>query len=160
MANVKAGAYENVRSQIGYCGIWCGSCVVGNGALRELAAQLESVLAAYEVSKWGPRDFDYQELSRGLASLRRIPICRGCVKGGGAEDCSLRACATGKGLDHCTLCCDQANCPHSERLHHMRTGARAAGLFVRNLGDDREEFLADSEAQLKTRRPSCLLFPR
>jgi hypothetical protein len=51
MVNVKAGAYENVRAQIGYCGIWCGSCVVGNGALQELARQLESVLTAYAVGK-------------------------------------------------------------------------------------------------------------
>ena len=159
MASIKADAYENVRSQIGYCGIWCGSCVVGNGALRELAAQLGSVLASYEVGKWGPKDFDYQELSRGLASIRRIPVCRGCVKGGGAEECPLRACAKGKGLDDCTLCGEQVACPYGKRLHHMRTGARAAGLFVRNPGDDREEFLAGSEAELKTRGPSCIVFP-
>jgi hypothetical protein len=29
-----ANAYENVMDQIGYCGICCGSCAVGNGALR------------------------------------------------------------------------------------------------------------------------------
>ena len=32
---------ENVKDQIGYCGIWCGSCIVGNGALRELTRKYE-----------------------------------------------------------------------------------------------------------------------
>jgi hypothetical protein len=158
MANVKANAYENVRAQIGYCGIWCGSCVVGNGALQKLAGQLESVLTAYEVGKWGPKDFDYGEFSKGLAAIKRIPVCRGCLKGGGRDDCPLRACATSKGLDDCTLCGEQASCPHGELLNHMRTGARAAGLSVKTSEIDREEFLVDSETELKTRWPSCILF--
>jgi hypothetical protein len=40
-------AFLNVKHQIGFCGIWCGSCVVGNGALRELAGGLEQVTTVY-----------------------------------------------------------------------------------------------------------------
>jgi hypothetical protein len=40
-------AFENVKSQIGFCGIWCGSCVVGNGTLRELTRKFEEMTRAY-----------------------------------------------------------------------------------------------------------------
>lgn len=77
MANGKANAYENVRAQIGYCGIWCGNCVVGNGALQKLAGQFESVLAGYGVAKGEPKDFDYAEFVRrgspaGMPGLRLL----------------------------------------------------------------------------------------
>jgi hypothetical protein len=39
--------FENVRDQIGFCGIWCGSCAVGNGALRELTKRYEDVVKGY-----------------------------------------------------------------------------------------------------------------
>lgn len=35
--DMNAEGYRSVERQIGYCGIWCGSCIVGNGALRELS---------------------------------------------------------------------------------------------------------------------------
>jgi Protein of unknown function (DUF3795) len=156
--NNHAGAYENVRAQIGYCGIWCGSCAVGNGALRELAGRLESVLNAYGVGKWAPKGFDYEEFSKGLAAIKQLPLCPGCLQGGGRENCPMRACAKAQGLDDCTLCDDRGNCGHLEVLKHMRTGARAAGLLVKNPEDDREAFLADSEIKLKSLWPSSILF--
>ncbi len=158
MVNDKLRAYENVRDQIGYCGIWCGSCAVGNGALRELASRLESLLSAYGVAKWAPRGFDYNEFSKGLASIKQLPLCPGCLKGGGRENCPMRTCALGQEFEDCTMCDDLGNCKHTEILKHMRTGARAAGLAVKNPEDDRESFLAESEAKLKTQWPSSILF--
>jgi hypothetical protein len=61
-------AFENVREQIGFCGIWCGSCVVGNGTLRELTERCEEIIGAYGLEEWAPRDFDYKEFLKGLAS--------------------------------------------------------------------------------------------
>jgi hypothetical protein len=126
--------------------------------LQKLAGQFESVLTGYGVGKWGPKNFDYGEFSKGLAAIKQIPVCRGCLEGGGADNCPLRACATSKGLDDCTLCDEQMRCPHGERLNRMRTGSRAAGLSVKTAEDERERFLANSETQLKTRGPSCILF--
>ena len=37
-------AFDNIKGLIGYCGIWCGSCVVSNGALRELTQRYEKLL--------------------------------------------------------------------------------------------------------------------
>ncbi len=36
-----AEAFDRVKAQIGACGIWCGSCAVGNGSLRELSRRFE-----------------------------------------------------------------------------------------------------------------------
>lgn len=158
MSNDKARAYANVRPQIGYCGIWCGSCAVGNGALQELAGRLESILKAYGVGKWAPPTFDYEEFSKGLAAIRQLRLCPGCLNAGGRENCPMRACAKAQGLDDCTSCDDASNCRHREVLEHMRTGARAAGLFVKNSEEDREAFLASAEAEIKSRWPSSILF--
>ena len=96
----KAETSENVKSQIGFCGIWCGSCMVGNGTLRELTKRYEEMTNAYGLGKWCPKDFDYGEFSKGLASIQRMPLCIGCLKGGGRDDCEIRACASNKGLPH------------------------------------------------------------
>ena len=90
-------AFENVKAQIGPCGIWCGSCVVGNGALRELTRRYEELTVAYGLAEWAPRDFSYEEFSKGLASLRDMDPCPGCVRGGGREGCEIRACASNHG---------------------------------------------------------------
>ena len=68
-------AFENVRDQIGVCGIWCGSCIVGNGALRELTRRYKELITAYSLEEWGPRDFDFEELLKGLESIREHASC-------------------------------------------------------------------------------------
>ena len=50
---------ENTRDQIGFCGIWCGSCMVGNGALRELTRRYEAITKAYGLPDWAAKDFDH-----------------------------------------------------------------------------------------------------
>ena len=45
-STLKAKAFENVQGQIGFCGIWCGSCVVGNGTLKELTKRYEEIISA------------------------------------------------------------------------------------------------------------------
>ena len=39
--------FGNVKNQIGRCGIWCGSCVVGNGTLKEMAKRCEHTIGGY-----------------------------------------------------------------------------------------------------------------
>ena len=41
--------FENVKAQVGYCGIWCGSCVVGNGALSGLTRRYRELIDALGV---------------------------------------------------------------------------------------------------------------
>ena len=150
--------YENVKNQIGFCGIWCGSCIVGNGSLREMAKRFGETLDAYGLRAWAPPDLEYDELSRGLDAIGRIPVCPGCLKGGGRNGCEIRACALNRGLESCTRCPEFGNCRHAEIVEKMRSGAAAAGLFVMREGDERDRILPEWDARLRERWPCCVLF--
>jgi hypothetical protein len=151
-------SFEYVKDQIGYCGIWCGSCVVGNGALRELTRRYEEIVEDYGLEGWAPEDFDFGEFSKGLASLEAMPLCQGCLEGGGNSDCQLRACAVSKGLTDCNDCDQPEVCGNRERLERMRTGALDAGLMVKTGKGDGRELIEMWTEELKDRWPSSILF--
>jgi hypothetical protein len=155
----KADAFENVKDQIGFCGIWCGSCVVGNGTLREMTKRYKELINTYDLKDWGPKDFDYDEFYKGLESIENMPLCQGCLKDGGRDNCEIRACAKSKKLQDCTLCSEFGRC-EMKLLEHMRTGALKAGLMVLNQGDDRVETLEKWTQELKSEWPSCILFAK
>jgi len=123
-------ALDNVFDQIGYCGIWCGSCAVGTGALAEIAGRYRELCEAHGLGDWGAEDFDYDKFLQGLSSIAALPGCPGCRQGGGRTDCELRACATGRDLEGCVTCDQFSACPHGPVLQHMRGGAGSAGLLV------------------------------
>jgi hypothetical protein len=151
-------SFEDVKGQIGCCGIWCGSCVVGNGALRELTRRYEEIVENYGLEGWAPDDLDYKEFSRGLSSIQSMPPCQGCLKGGGNPDCQMRVCAVSRGLTDCNVCDQPEACENRERLEGMRTGALGAGLMVKTgKGDGREVIEAWTE-ELKGKWPSSILF--
>jgi hypothetical protein len=154
----KTSAYERVKNQIGYCGIWCGSCVVGNGTLRQLTRGYEDVIKNYDLENWAPKTFDFKEFLKGLVAIKATPLCPGCRKGGGWEACPMRGCVTNKSIADCSECDDQSACPHSASLEKMRTGSIRAGLFVKTQKGKQKEFVAQWVKRLKTRWPSCILF--
>lgn len=150
--------FDRVKSQIGCCGIWCGSCVLGNGALGELTTKYEKKLAAYGLKEWTPDGFDHAGFSRSLDEIRRSGTCQGCRKGGGRENCEIRVCMSERALSDCTDCTDRSKCGPRELLEKMRSGARAAGLFVKDDTDDRDEILAKWIAEIPRTWPSSILF--
>ena len=147
-----------MKNQIGFCGIWCGSCVVGNGTLRELTKKYEEIIKGYGLEEWAPKDFDFKEFAKGLASIQTVPLCPGCRKGGGRDNCEMRACASGKEIADCNECDQPETCKNAEILEKMRTGALRAGLFVKTENVDRQKLLEKWTAELKSRWPSCILF--
>ena len=151
-------AFENVRNQIGSCGIWCGSCIVGNGTLRELTRRYKELITVYSVDEWGPKDFEYRELLKGLSSIQSIPLCSGCLKGGGRENCEMRSCAERRKISGCHMCAGLVECKHTELLNHMRSGAIKAGLFVNTEDVDRGQLVEDWAAKLRTHWPCSVLF--
>lgn len=151
-------AFANVRDQIAYCGLWCGSCSVGNGMINELARSLEKSVKDYGIEEWGPKEIDYAGLHKGLASIQAMPPCPGCLKGGGRTNCEIRACATAKHLKECIGCTDAASCKNLKLLQHMRSGALGVGMMVKEKKGDRSEFLRKAEAELKRRPTSRMLF--
>ena len=150
--------FENVRDQIGYCGIWCGSCAVGNGALRELTRRYGEIVESYGLEGWAPEDFDYGEFSRMLSSIHALPPCRGCLEGDGSPGCPMRACAVGRGLSGCNGCDPSGGCENAERLRRMREGALEAGLMVETGEADRSALMEEWKAELRSRWPSSILF--
>ncbi|MFX0163516.1 MAG: DUF3795 domain-containing protein [Candidatus Hodarchaeota archaeon] len=155
---MKVKPFENVKDQIGYCGIWCGTCVVGNGTLRELTKRYEEIIKSYGLEHWAPKDFDFKEFMKGLASIEAIPLCQGCLKGDGRTDCEIRACASKKNTNDCSECNQLAVCENSEIINHMRSGARDAGLFVKTENVDRQELIEKWIGELKGKWPYCILF--
>ena len=152
-------AFENVRGQIGYCGIWCGSCAAGNGALRELTGRYLELVKGYGLEGWAPGDFDYGEFSRGLASIQGMPLCEGCLRGDGKPGCRMRECARGRGVPGCAECGGEG-CGNREPLEAMRGGALAAGLMVKTEAGDPEGFIERRTPELKDSWPSRILFQR
>lgn len=154
----KAEAFENVKRQIGFCGIWCGSCVVGNGALRQLTEKYGEIIRAYGLEGWAPEGFDYEKFSKGLKSIESVASCPGCLKGGGRDNCEMRTCASEKKVDDCSECREFAACNHVGTLEKMRSGALNAGLFVKLEDIDGQKLIEEWTIQLKNKWPSCILF--
>jgi hypothetical protein len=160
---LKAKAFENVKNQIGYCAIWCGSCVVGNGILKELTERYGHIISGYGIDKWGAEDqgFDGKEFMKALQSIQGIPICRGCQKGGGAINCKIRACASSsKKLADCTECKEFMTCENREALQKVRTGAIHVDMLVKNENEkaSQQQLLEKWTAELKNKWPSRILF--
>ncbi|UCG31710.1 MAG: DUF3795 domain-containing protein [Phycisphaerales bacterium] len=149
---------ENVKGQIGYCGIWCGSCIVGNGALREVTRRYEALVEGYDLESWGAGDFDYAAFARGLAAIQRLEVCRGCREGGGREGCEMRECAKARGAVDCTECDAGAECGHAEMLERMRSGARAVGFSIKSGPADQEKLIEAWMSELGSKWPCCVLF--
>ena len=158
---MKAEAFENVKNQVGYCAIWCGSCVVGDGTLKELTKRYEHIIRSYGVDKWGAEDqgFNGQEFIKMLQSIQNIPICRGCLKGGGATDCKIRACALGRKLSDCTECKDFMNCKNQEALQNVRTGAFEAGMLIKTDKEktDQKPLIEKWTAEILDKFPNCII---
>ena len=156
----KTAAYNRVKNQIGYCGIWCGSCVVGNGTLQQLTTGYEAVIKNYDLENWAPGTFDFKEFMNGLETIKATPLCPSCRKGGGWEACPMRGCVAKKKITDCAECDDQPACLHSTSLEKMRTGSLRAGLFIKTRKGNQKKFMAQWTKKLKTRWPSCILFLR
>ena len=155
---MKAESFENVKDQIGSCGIWCGSCVAGNGVLRELTGRYEEVIRAYGLQEWGPKEFDFREFMKGLRSIQEMPLCQGCRKGDGKPNCEIRACASSKKINDCSECDQSSACKNSEALQKMREGKRDAGLLVKTEDVDRRRLIRKWTSGLKSTWPHSILF--
>jgi len=156
---VQVKAFENAKNQIGYCGLWCGSCVVGNGTLKELTKKYEHVVKGYGVNEWGAKDFDSKEFMKGLASIQTLPICQGCLKGGGNDECKIRPCASNKKISDCNECNELTKCKNLEVLQKVRTGALRVGMLVKTSNDkaDRQQLIRKWIAEIKNKFPNCVI---
>jgi len=147
--------FKNTKNQIGPCGIWCGSCAAGNGAAAELAKRFEELAKKYEFEKWVPKDFDFKEFMKGLASLQKMSVCPGCKKGGGNPNCKIRVCASSRQLDNCGKCAQLIECKNFESLEN--SNPRTRELLVKDSRKSQKELIAEWLPVLKTKffTPFC-----
>jgi len=157
---VEAKAFQNVKNQIGYCGLWCGSCIVGNGTLKELTKNYEHLIQGYGINEWGATNFDSKEFIKALISIQALPICIGCLKGGGNDQCKIRPCASSKKISDCTKCNHEKTCINHEALQKVRTGALSVGMILKtsqDINSDRQQLIKKWTAQIKDKFPNCVL---
>lgn len=150
-------AFKNVKDQIGYCGLWCGSCVVGNGTLRELTKRYEHLIKGYGIDEWGAKGFDAEEFRKGLKAIQEIPICKGCLKGGGNNRCSVRPCASKKRLSDCGECGRLGGCKYTNELNKVRRGAQAVGMLIKERKGNGRELKNMWSLEILDRFPNCVI---
>ncbi len=155
---MKTKHFDSLKNQIGYCGIWCGSCVAGNGVLQVLTQKYAKIINDYGLEQWAPKDFDFEEFTNGLASIQKMPLCSGCLKGGGRNDCEIRMCVTDKKISDCSECDEPEKCTHTELLDKMRKGAKKAGLMVKMDNVGNQKLIEGWTDRLKNEWPSSILF--
>jgi hypothetical protein len=155
-------AFENVKNQMGYCAIWCGSCIVGNGALKETTKKYEHIIDGYGIDEWGAAEqsFNGQEFMKALKGIQNISICRGCRKGGGNLSCKIRPCTSNKRLNDCTECKEFMKCENQEPLAKVRTGAFNVGMIIKTDKDkaSHQQLIEKWTAQLRNKWPCNILF--
>ena len=153
---MKAVPFENVKEQIGYCGIWCGSCAAGNGAIVKLAKGFDELVRKYELENWVPKNFDFKEFAKGLSSIQAMSVCPGCRKGGGLPNCRIKVCASSKKMVDCSRCGQLMECRNFIFMEKDHPKIKEELMKV-NKGN-REGLIAKWTNELRTKWPHCILF--
>jgi hypothetical protein len=154
---LEAKGFENVKNQIGYCGIWCGSCMGGNGAILELTKKYEQMIKRSEsaLEKYAPKEFNFNEFMKGLACIQAMPQCPGCKKGGGDTTCKIRTCASQKNIDNCSQCDNLMECKNFEDLEKYNPKTKQELAKIKDV--DQKELIDKWTSELKVKWPFCVL---
>lgn len=149
--------FENVKNQIGFCGIWCGSCTAGNGTIQEFASRFEKISkkAKGQLEKWVPKEFDFKEFMKGLTCIQAMSLCPGCKKGGGPPTCTIRICALDKGMTDCSQCDQLKECTNFEQLEKSHPKIKGDLMEIKSKG--RPELIEKWMGELKSKWPHCIL---
>lgn len=158
MWKLESEPLQNVRNQIGFCGIWCGSCAAGNGAIIELAKRFGEIVEKHQLEMWVPKNFDFKEFVKGLAGVQAMPLCPGCRKGGGPPTCSVRMCALEKGVSDCSQCDQLMGCNKFEGLEKTNPTIKEGLMEIRNANQN--QLIAKWTGEIEAKWPHCLVYCR
>ena len=125
--------------------------------MKELTKRYEHIIRGYGVDEWGAKDFDSKEFMKGLASIQALPICQGCLKGGGNDECKIRPCASSKKISDCSECNELSTCKNLEALQKVRTGALRVGMLIKT-DKGQQQPTEKWTAKLKNKWPCHILF--
>lgn len=146
-----------MKNQIGYCGIWCGDCLGGNGAIIKLTKKYEELIIKSKpaLERYAPKEFNYNELLKELAYIQDTPQCPGCRNGGGDSNCKIRDCAIKRNIDNCGNCDTLMDCNKYEELEKCNPDLKKEMLKYKNF--DKNDILMEKMKKLKTKWPHCIL---
>jgi hypothetical protein len=149
--------FENVKNQIGFCGIWCGSCTGGNGSTQELAKKFEALAKAskQQLETWAPKSFNFDQFVKGLVCIQAMPACPGCRKGGGDSNCKIRICALSKSVTDCSQCDQLLACRNFEELEKSNPKIREGLIELKNKGQ--AALIEKWTRELKAKWHHCIL---
>lgn len=144
---MKQEAFDQVKDQMGPCGIWCGGCSLGNGTVAETAEKLKQFIHLYGVAEWAPlvpggSEVDFKKLDHSLDWIQALTGCPGCEKGGGPPDCSIRSCAKNKGFDLCSKCSELEECGNFQWLGE--DGEQIKMMLAESRGKTKKDLIAVS----------------
>ena len=92
-----------------------------------------------------------------LDTLKKVPVCPGCLKGGGDDTCQMRECTKRRGLVHCDECDAGEKCPHVKSIEYMREAGKAAGMIALTSQEERTELINDGRNSYFKDYPGTLL---
>ena len=132
-------------SEIAYCGLFCGDCIIRNGKIGILSAKLlkltetdsfqKLVVGLPEVMPRFEPLKDYQPLKRVLAAMTELDCNNYCKKGGGSAACRIRQCCKENSIEGCWDCDDFVNCETLAWLDPVHAGANVKNIErIRKIG--------------------------
>jgi hypothetical protein len=141
--------FQQVKEQMGPCGIVCGACELGNGTVASKATDLKNSIELYGVKEWAPMvpggsEIDFDQLSKNLEWVSTYSRCLGCEKGGGPPDCTIRKCANERGYDVCSKCSDLKECDRFEWLGDY--GSTQKQKLAESKGKSKKEIIQETLA--------------
>lgn len=131
-------------SLVGYCGLYCGACVIHQQMIKNRAMQLLEVLDAFqlreiakEAKEWAPKLAHYPEFEEVLQSVMKMfGECPGCQAGGGPPVCVIRDCCKENGFSTCAGC-DKMPCNKLEPQIQGYQGHLDMLRRIREIGIDK-----------------------
>jgi hypothetical protein len=139
-------------TEIAYCGLYCGDCIIRKHQMGKLAGQLLEAIATPAFAKLAaglpeimPEIFaplkNHEESRQVLAAIGHLDCVIPCRSGGGTSGCRIRECCRDRGMNGCWECGEFELCPTLAWLNPVEQGANVVNLrILRNRGI--EQFLA------------------
>jgi len=109
------------KSDVAYCGLYCGDCIIRTGEMAELSSELLERMKRPEFRKLGmglpklmPEQFkgleNYEACYPALEAMSRFDCQKTCRDGGGSRACQIRDCCLEANIEGCWVCDDYDGC--------------------------------------------------
>jgi len=142
----------DVKDQVAYCGVTCGTCGQGSGAAADTAKLVLELINEIEVKDWAHRapggaELDWVSTEKALDWMTKYTGCQGCMYGGGTPNCAIRACAREKSFSFCNECNELDTCTKYDFLGKEKAVSLKQKL-VENKGKSREQIVSEAFSKI------------